>query len=106
MKIIKSLFIFGSLALILNSCSSLGGAGKFLRNEKVTNTDEFLIKKKQPLVQPPDFQSIPEPGSDKKKVENNNSSIKKMLKNSKIESNNPQTKSSTTEQSILNQINK
>ena len=41
MKIIKSLFIFGSLALILNSCSSLSGAGKFLRNEKVTNTDEF-----------------------------------------------------------------
>ena len=57
------IFIF----LILISCSSLKEAGKVLRNEKTNTTDEFLVKKKEPLVLPPDYKKIPEPGSLSKK---------------------------------------
>ena len=62
------IFIF----LILISCSSFKEAGKVLRNEKTNTTDEFLVKKREPLVLPPDFKEIPEPGSIKKeKILNN-----------------------------------
>ena len=65
------IFIF----LILISCSSLKEAGKVLRNEKTNTTDEFLVKKREPLVLPPDFKEIPEPGSIKKE---NNSEQQKL----------------------------
>ena len=63
MKILKLLSMYIGLSFFLNSCSSLGEAGKILRNEKVTSSDEFLIKKKEPLTQPPEFDVIPQPGS-------------------------------------------
>ena len=37
--------------------------GKILRNEKINSTDEFLVKKKDPLILPPDFDKIPTPGA-------------------------------------------
>ena len=63
MKIIKFLLVLLSLAFFLNGCSSFKEAGKVLRNEKTTSTDEFLVKKKDALTQPPDFDSIPKPGT-------------------------------------------
>ena len=56
-KILSTLF----LPLILLSCTSLQEAGKVLRNEKIKSTDEFLVKKKEPLVLPPDFSKLPKP---------------------------------------------
>ena len=55
--------------LFLLSCSSLQEAGKVLRNEKVNTTDEFLVKKKEPLVMPPDLNKVPEPDTIKSKRE-------------------------------------
>ena len=55
------------ISFLLASCSGVSDAGKVLRNEKVKTTDEFLVKKRQPLVLPPNFNEIPEPGSIKKK---------------------------------------
>ena len=81
MKIIKSLFIFCIIIVSLNSCGSFSEAGKVLRNEKTKSTDEFLIKKKDPLTQPPDFNTIPEPGSVVKKSKN---SIEKIIKDHKL----------------------
>ena len=46
------LLIFCSLI----GCSSFSEAGKVLRNEKVKSTDEFLVKKKDPLILPPDYE--------------------------------------------------
>ena len=48
-------------ALILFSCASVEEAGKVLRNEKIKTNDEFLVKKKDPLILPPDHKKIPEP---------------------------------------------
>ena len=41
------IFFFISLIIFLLSC---GDAAKVLRNEKIKTTDEFLVKKKEPLV--------------------------------------------------------
>ena len=42
-------------------------AGKVLKNEKISTTDEFLVKKRQPLILPPDYDKIPEPNTINKK---------------------------------------
>ena len=39
--------LFLSIVLLLTSCGSFSEAGKVFRNEKITNTDEFLVKKKR-----------------------------------------------------------
>ena len=66
--------------IVLVSCSNLQEAGKVLRNEKTKTTDEFLVKKKEPLIMPPDLNKIPEPESLKNKKENQEEKIKKILK--------------------------
>ena len=106
MKFIKLLILLSGLSIILNSCSSLSDAGKVLRNEKLRTTDEFLIEKKDPLTQPPDFKNIPEPGSIGSNTEPEQNSIKKILRTSKSQSTSNQNKSSSTEEFILNQIKK
>jgi hypothetical protein len=90
---------------LLVSCGTLKDAGKVLRNEKVITTDEFLVKKRNPLILPPDFENIPEPGSISKDVENEEEKIKKILKAPENRSNS-KTKPSSAEQSILNRIRK
>ena len=64
----------------LISCAGVKDAGKVLRNEKITNTDEFLVKKKTPLSLPPNYEEIPEPGSIKKKREKEDSASSKIAK--------------------------
>ena len=46
------------LLLFLMSCQSVKDG---LTGKKTNNTDEFLIKKKNPLVLPPEFNKLPEP---------------------------------------------
>ena len=102
MKKINLLLI---LFYLLASCKSLDDAGKVLRNEKTRSTDEFLVKKKEPLVMPPNFDEIPEPSSKIKKEQNEDEKIKKILnapKTKDISKN----KSTTIEDSILNKIKK
>jgi|TARA_B110000444_G_C18562174_1_gene465351 hypothetical protein len=62
MKIIILPLIF----ILTISCSGLGEAKKVLQNQKMRTTDEFLVKKKDPLEMPPDFEKIPRPDSQKK----------------------------------------
>ena len=100
----KKLFLFIVLFTLTVSCSSLENAGKILRNEKISNTDEFLIEKKKPLVLPPDLEQVPEPGKIKeaKEDENSKEKIKDILKTSKESGTNDT--NSDTEKSILNRI--
>ena len=106
MKLLKLIIIYFLLSIFLNSCGTLGEAGKVLRNEKMGTTDEFLVKKKEPLTQPPNFEKIPEPGSIKNNEESGQNSFEKILKTSQPQSNSKNTKSSSTEESILKQIKK
>ena len=90
---------------LLASCGGLKDAGKVLRNEKIKTTDEFLVKKRNPLVLPPDFEKIPKPGSISKTIEDEDEKIKKILKVPKIDNINKK-KSSSIEESILDSIRK
>ena len=87
----------------LVSCGGLNDAKKVLRNEKISNTDEFLIQKKDPLVLPPDYEKIPEPGTIVKKKADEKYKIRKILNSSKKE-NISKNQSSSTEESILEKI--
>ena len=43
------------------SCNTLDSVKKGLTGEKENSTDEFFIKKKDPLIIPPDFEDLPTP---------------------------------------------
>ena len=58
----KVLLIF--LLISLYSCQNVKDA---LSGKKYESSDEFLVIKKNPLVLPPDFTSLPKPG-DKKNI--------------------------------------
>ena len=97
---VSSLLIF---LFLLSSCGGFSEAGKVLRNEKITNTDEFLIKKREPLSLPPDFDKLPEPGS----IKNANKKDKKISEIINIEEESSSSnKSTTVEESILEKIRK
>ena len=95
------------LLLILLFLYSCGSVGETLQGKKRSDQgDEFLIDKKNPLVLPPDFDKLPTPGEANvksiKDIENDNSSIKDLLKNSKIENDDSSKEQSTSiEGSIL-----
>ena len=110
MKLIKIIIIISISGIFLLGCQDVkdGFTGK-----KVSKGDEFLIKKKNPLVVPPDFDQLPEPKLEEK-LENINESvsedqdIKKLLGVSEEKNtSNKSTKSkNSTEDSILKKINK
>ena len=84
----------------VTSCESLGAVKRGLTGEKVVSTDEFLIKKKDPLVMPPDYENLPTP--DERIVASEEiSDFEKSLETS-IEDNS--STSSSAESSILKQI--
>ena len=104
----KRTCFFIIITMFLQSCNTLSDAGKILRNEKIKNTDEFLVKKREPLVLPPDFNEIPLPRSIKEKKNNSNKekTIKEILNISKDTNNAKSNNSSSIEDSILKKIRK
>ena len=99
----NNIILFTTFLLFLNSCGTLSDAGKTLRNEKIRTTDEFLVKKRQPLSLPPDYEKLPKPRSENDQQKNNDK-IDKILKMPKNQSSS--SGSSNVEQSIINQIRK
>ena len=108
MKKIKSLAAAFISLLLLNSCSSvvegLGGSKK-------KGSDEFLVEKKAPLVLPPSFDELPEPGKKKDgatvSTEENDLSIEDILSQSpSIDKTKKQSDSNNSiEKSIIEKIN-
>tara|TARA_B100000902_G_C26618685_1_gene578720 strand:+ start:50 stop:352 length:303 start_codon:yes stop_codon:yes gene_type:complete len=99
----KLLILFFFFSIFLTSCSGIGDAGKILRNEKIKTTDEFLVKKRNPLILPPNYEEIPEPGSITEKKQTQEDRIKKILNAPQAEKTRD---TSSTEESILNRIKK
>jgi hypothetical protein len=89
----------------LYSCGGLSDVGKVMRNEKVSSNDEFLVKKREPLILPPDYDTLPEPMSEESINKENDNNINKILKIPN-EQENSKKKSSSVEQSIINEIRK
>ena len=90
------------LLFLLSNCGGLSDAGKVLRNEKIRTTDEFLVKKRDPLVLPPDYRKIPQPGNKDINEETTDKKIKEILKVD--EEDKSRKNSSSVEDSILKKI--
>ena len=89
------------LSFLITSCESLREG---LTGSKNLSTDEFLVKKKDPLVLPPDFENLPNPSERQVSVEEM-TSFEKTLKKQTISESSSATENSV-EESILNQIKK
>ena len=98
MKKIKLFLLLFCVNFMLVSCG--GEVGKIMRNEKITSTDEFLIKKQEPLSQPPDFDTLPVPGIEASKKDKKD--ISNILRGKVDKS--TKSKSTSTESSIMKQI--
>jgi len=100
----SKIILFFLLIILMNSCGGFSDAGKVLRNEKTRTTDEFLVKKREPLSLPPDYENLPKPNSLEKNNKNEENTINTILKMPKETTSSK--KNSTVEQSIINEIRK
>ena len=67
MIFLKKIFLFLIVIFILSSCQSVRDTLSMKKKESV---DEFLIKKKNPLVVPPEFSKLPIPKKDRENKDN------------------------------------
>ena len=91
---------------LLSACGgTLDSVKRGLSGQKRVSTDEFLVEKKDPLVLPPRYYDLPEPGQTEMDEDPDEQDISFILK---VENNNQNTSSSETmglEESILKKIN-
>ncbi len=103
MKLSKVILFFAVATFILSGCQSLK---ENLSMKKKSNTNEFLIEKKDPLVLPPNYEKLPIP-QDQANIEK---SVDKKIDFSKVlkKTNNPKNKNQnkSLEKSISNILNK
>ena len=101
---LKKIIILLSLTFFITSCETMGSVKRGLTGEKLENTDEFFVRKKDPLSLPPKFDELPAPSEEGMgKVESSNITDK-LKENISIEENN--SVSSSTEETILKKIRK
>ena len=105
MKKIKTILLYFILIFFLHSCGGASDAAKVLKNEKIINTDEFLVKKRDPLILPPEYNTLPEPNSNNKSKKTDSNNINKILK-LPDQSTSTSTGSSSVEESIMKNIRK
>tara|TARA_Y100000590_G_scaffold453295_1_gene598075 strand:+ start:267 stop:581 length:315 start_codon:yes stop_codon:yes gene_type:complete len=98
----KKLFFFIGLAFLCTSCADTWNSVKQgVTGAKQKSSDEFLVKKKDPLILPPDFESLPTP--DEQSQEEEVTSFEKTL-TSGSSSDTDSSSESNAEISILEQI--
>jgi PBP1b-binding outer membrane lipoprotein LpoB len=105
----KYSFIIILCIFMINGCSSVKEG---LTLKKKSNSQQFLIEKKNPLIMPPDYQKLPEPGSifvedeGDKRTKNNNIQLEKIFSsNSEIKNNDEENKiSDELEKKILEEL--
>ena len=104
MRNISKFFLVFIIFIFLKGCGNSWSEFKeTMSGQKVTNTDEFLIKKKDPLVLPPEYEKLPLPKTGKQKSNMNN--IETVLKSNKTK--NSDSKVSTDlENMILEELRK
>ena len=80
--------------------------GESLSNKKKANNYEFLVKKKNPLVMPPQFSDLPKPAAEEEIIESKEKELdlSKVLKTNKNKK--KVSKNSSLEKSISEALNK
>ena len=96
----KKIIYILSIIFLVTSCETMGSVKRGLTGEKTVSTDEFMIKKKDPLIMPPDYENLPTP-EEKVAAKEEISNFEKSLGIS-IEDNSPS--STSTEGFILKKI--
>ena len=99
MKYLKIFLVF----VILIGINGCGGFRDAVTGQKKKTTDEFLIKKKDPLILPPDYNDLPIPKS--KKTKDVNSSLEAAI-SSANNSNSSSEALSNLENMILRELRK
>ena len=94
------------LIFLVTSCADTWTSVKRgLTGAKKKSTDEFLIKKKEPLILPPDYDSLPSPADREEAIEEM-TSFEKTLKQASETETTTSSAGSSAEDSILKQIKK
>ena len=105
----KSLIVIFLTLLLLNACGTIAEG---LGGSKKKGSDEFLVEKKAPLILPPSFGELPEPGkktdenvmSTKEEISSIEEIINKSSSTDTSEKNN--NLKNSIEESIIEKINK
>ena len=100
----KIIFLLVFTFLITSCGGTVDSIKRGLTGAKSQSTDEFLIKKKEPLTLPPNFETLPLPSAREEAV-NEITSFEKTLKDLSL-TENTSSSGSSAEQSILRQIRK
>ena len=101
----KTIFLMLLIFLVTSCADTWGNVKRGLTGAKQESTDEFLVQKKDPLILPPDFESLPSPSDREEAIEEMSSFEKTLTQTSETEITASSTGSST-EDSILKQIRK
>ena len=107
MKKISIVIILTISSLLLIGCQSIQ---KAFVPSKNSGSDEFLVKKKSPLVMPPNYEELPKPLQEENQDNNNSkeTDIKSLITNNSSETNQQNDnmeKASSLENLILKKIN-
>ena len=99
---------FSFVILIFSFVASCGSVSEGFKLKKSNTGDEFLVEKKNPLVLPPEFSELPEPGnanlSDKN--EENSFESKILVEGNSDQQDSAISSASSTEDFILKNIKK
>ena len=102
--LIKKLICISLLSFFLAGCQSVKEG---LSMKKKSNTDEFLIEKKSPLILPPDYNILPVPAATEVENKETDINIKKMLKKKSSNKASSSTNSNKSlEKNILDKLKK
>ena len=94
------------IVFLVTSCADTwGNVKRGLTGAKQKSTDEFLVQKKDPLILPPDFESLPSP-SDREEALEEVSSFEKTLQQASETEITTSSTGSSAEDSILQEIRK
>ena len=104
MKYFRILILISSF-LIFYSCGTIKEG---FTNQKKTSSDEFLVKKKSPLVMPPEYNELPVPSKIKNEKNFDQNKIKNLVigNNTEDEIKNAGNFNSGIEDSIIEKIKK
>ena len=101
----KTIFLMLLIFLVTSCADTWGNVKRGLTGAKQKTIDEFLVEKKDPLILPPDFDSLPSPSDEEEAIEEI-SSFEKTLKQAVETEVTSSSAEGSVEDSILKQIRK
>ena len=91
---------------LLSACGeTLDSVKRGLSGQKEASTDEFLVEKKDPLILPPEYDDLPQPGQTATNEVSDDNNISDILKIGGSSSESVSSETTSLEESILKNIN-